>query len=112
LGQQNLFATPVRLDSDGRQLLTIAWFLPQILNWALFNAVWTGPDRSACLTTEQGGQLPAGWSGACWAFVNAKFGQFMVGRYPMDERWRVYLTAVLFVALLVPLLMPRAPFKR
>jgi general L-amino acid transport system permease protein len=109
--RQNLFATKSDTILTVVSLLTIAWFLPQILSWAIFNAVWTGPDRSVCLTTEQGGQLPAGWSGACWAFVNAKFGQFMVGRYPMDERWRVYLTAVLFVLLLVPLLMPKAPFK-
>jgi len=108
----NLFATPTDSILTIVSALALAWFLPQILNWALFNAVWTGADRTACLTTEQGGQLPAGWSGACWAFVNAKFGQFMVGRYPMDERWRIYLTAIIFVALLTPLLIPRAPYKR
>jgi general L-amino acid transport system permease protein len=53
---------------------------------------------------------PDGWSGACWAFVS-KFGQFMFGRYPLDERWRVILTAILFVGLLAPLLIPRAPYK-
>ena len=54
---------------------------------------------------------PDGWSGACWAFVRAKFAQFMFGRYPVDERWRVILTGILFVALLVPLLIPRVPYK-
>ncbi|TJW23087.1 MAG: amino acid ABC transporter permease, partial [Mesorhizobium sp.] len=47
----------------------------------------------------------------CWAFVNAKFGQFMFGRYPIDERWRPILVAILFVALLVPLLIPKVPRK-
>ena len=43
--------------------------------------------------------------------MSAKFDQFMFGRYPIEERWRVILTAVLFVALLVPLMVPKAPYK-
>ncbi len=110
--RKNLFATPVDAVLTVLALLLIAWALPQILNWLFFDAVWTGADRTACLTTEQGGQLPAGWAGACWPFVSGRFGQFMFGRYPMDQRWRVILTGVIFVALLAPLLIPRAPFKR
>ncbi|MBK3745985.1 amino acid ABC transporter permease, partial [Paraburkholderia aspalathi] len=37
--------------------------------------------------------------------------QFLYGRYPVDQRWRVNLTALLFVLLLVPLLIPRVPRK-
>ncbi len=62
-----------------------------------FNAVWTGPDRTFCATTVQGGTQPEGWSGACWAFVSAKFDQFMFGRYPLDERWRPTIVGILFV---------------
>lgn len=110
--RKNLFATPGDSLLTVLGLLVIAWALPQILNWVFFNAVWTGADRTACLTTEQGGQLPAGWSGACWPFVSGRFGQFMFGRYPVDQRWRVILTGVIFVALLAPLLIPRVPYKR
>jgi general L-amino acid transport system permease protein len=110
--RKNLFATPGDSILTVLSLLIVAWILPQILNWAIFNAVWTGADRTACLTVDQGGALPAGWSGACWAFVNAKFGQFMFGRYPLEERWRVILTAVIFVAMLAPLLIPTAPYKK
>jgi len=110
--RKNLFATPGDSILTVLSLLVVAWALPQILNWAIFNAVWTGADRTACLTVDQGGALASGWSGACWAFVNAKFGQFMFGRYPLEERWRVILTAIIFVALLTPLLIPSAPFKR
>ena len=38
---------------------------------------------------EQGGQLPAGWSGASWLRERSFPGQFMFGCHPMDERWRV-----------------------
>ena len=110
--RKNLFATPVDSVLTVLALLFVGWALPQILGWAIFNAQWTGADRTACLTVDQGGTLPAGWSGACWAFVSAKFPQFMFGRYPVDERWRVILTGIIFVALLTPLLIPRAPYKR
>jgi general L-amino acid transport system permease protein len=89
----------------------VAWVLPQVLNWAFINAQWTGPDRTVCSTVAQGGIQPDGWTGACWAFVNAKFGQFMFGTYPVEERWRPILVAILFVALLVPMLVPRVPRK-
>jgi general L-amino acid transport system permease protein len=107
----NLFATPLDTVLTLLGLLFVAYFLPPVLRWAFIDAVWTGPDRSVCATVAQGGIQPDGWSGACWAFVNAKFSQFMYGRYPVFERWRVDLTAFLFVALLVPLLIPRVPYK-
>lgn len=105
------------IGSVGDAILTIigialvAMILPQIINWAFINAQWTGPDRTVCATVAQGGIQPDGWSGACWAFVNAKFGQFMFGTYPIEERWRPIVVAILFVALLVPMLIPRIPRK-
>ncbi|RAZ90440.1 amino acid ABC transporter permease [Mesorhizobium hawassense] len=105
------------IGSVGDTVLTVLgvaivlWIVPQVINWAFINAVWTGPDRTVCTTASQGGIQPDGWTGACWAFVNAKFGQFMFGTYPIEERWRPILVAILFVALLVPMLIPRVPRK-
>ncbi|RST82785.1 amino acid ABC transporter permease [Aquibium carbonis] len=107
----NMFATPLDTVLTLLGLLLIAYTLPPFIRWAFIDAAWTGPDRSVCATIVQGGLQPDGWSGACWAFVNAKFAQFMYGRYTFGERWRVDLTAILFVALLVPLLIPRVPYK-
>lgn len=92
-------------------LLLVAYLLPPFLEWAFFSAQWWGTDRSFCATVAQGGIQPEGWSGACWAFVQAKFGQFMFGRYPIEERWRPIVVAIMFVALLVPLMIPRVPRK-
>lgn len=92
-------------------LLLVAYILPPFFEWALVNAQWTGTDRTFCATVAQGGIQPDGWSGACWAFVQAKFGQFMFGRYPIEERWRPILVGCVFVALLVPLLIPKVPRK-
>ena len=92
-------------------LAALLYFLPGLINWLFVSAVWTGSDRTACLTVEQGGQLPAGWNGACWAYVGDRFVQFMFGSYPRDELWRPLLVVAMFVGLLVPFLMPKVPRK-
>jgi general L-amino acid transport system permease protein len=109
--RKNLFATVGDTVLTFVGLIIVALVLPPLLNWAFFSAVWSGTDRAACATVAQGGVQPDGWSGACWPFIRAKFDQFMFGRYPIDERWRVMLVAVMFVALLVPLMVPKAPHK-
>jgi general L-amino acid transport system permease protein len=109
--RKNLIATPSDTILTILGIVIVAWILPQAINWAFINAQWTGPDRSVCATVAQGGIQPDGWTGACWAFVNAKFGQFMFGTYPIEERWRPILVAILFVAVLVPMLIPRVPRK-
>ncbi|WP_395447400.1 amino acid ABC transporter permease [Aminobacter sp. UC22_36] len=109
--RKNLFANPFDSVLTIIGLVVVAMIVPPLFNWAFVNAQWTGTDRTFCATVAQGGIQPDGWSGACWAFVHAKFGQFMFGRYPLEERWRVMLVAIMFVALLVPLLIPRVPRK-
>ena len=80
----------------------VVWVVPPIVRWAFVNAVWTGEGREACI-------VPG--AGACWAYVAAKFQFFMYGRYPIEERWRVDLTAILLIAGLIPMAIPRVPFK-
>jgi len=109
--RKNLIATPGDTVLTVLGVAIVAWILPQIINWAFINAQWTGPNRTACATVAQGGIQPDGWTGACWAFVNAKFGQFIFGTYPIESRWRPILVAVLLAALLVPMLIPRVPRK-
>lgn len=89
----------------------VLYLLPPAIDWLFISAVWTGVDRTACLTVDQGGQLASGWSGACWAYVGDRFEQFMFGSYPRDLLWRPLLVVGLFVALLTPLLIPRVPRK-
>ena len=74
----------------------------QVLDWALWRAVFTGEDGSVC-------RAPG--AGACWPFVTAKLQLFMYGRYPTEELWRVNLTYLLALAGLVPLMVPRVPGK-
>ncbi|PSJ61187.1 amino acid ABC transporter permease [Pseudaminobacter soli (ex Li et al. 2025)] len=109
--RKNLFASVPDTILTLVGLVIVAMILPRVIDWAFINAQWTGTDRSYCATVAQGGIQPDGWSGACWAFVGAKFQQFMFGQYPIDQRWRVMLAGAIFLALLVPLLIPSVPRK-
>ena len=99
----NLFSSPGNTVLTLLGLAFVAWALPPIIRWAFIDAVWTGEGREACI---------APGAGACWAFVKAKFGQFIYGRYPVEERWRVDLTMALLAVGLVSLAVPRIPCKR
>lgn len=109
--RSNLLATPKDVVMTVLAVAFIVWALPSMIDWLFVQSVWSGSDRSFCTTVAQGGIQPDGWSGACWAFVGDRFQQFMFGRYPLDERWRPLLVMILFVALLVPLLIPKMPYK-
>lgn len=95
------------LFPDWRQgLLTIVvlWALwqtvPPLAQWLFLDAAWRG-DREDCIAS----------SGACWAFVNARWAQFIYGFYPVEHRWRVDLSMLALVATIAVLLMPRLPHK-
>lgn len=95
--------------SVGDTILTIVGLVVAVsviwpsLQWAIFNATWAGETRDGCAANP---------NGACWSFVRANFGQFIYGRYPDPERWRVNVFFVLMAATIVPLAIPSAPFKR
>ena len=84
-------------------IVSLAW---PTVKFLFIDAVWTGSSRVDCLPETVGREV-----GACWPFVKAKFAQFMYGFYPESEQWRVNLTYALGAILLVPLLIPSAPFK-
>jgi len=100
------------LNSPTNILLTIlgvllVWFtVVPAFKFMLVDAVWHGTDRNACLAETAGHPV-----GACWPYIGAKLDQFIYGFYPVEERWRVNLTFVLAVVLLVPMLIPRLPAK-
>ena len=63
----------------------IAWVAVPLIRWALIDATWSGTTRNDCTA-----------GGACWVFIRMRFGQFMYGLYPVEERWRADLTGILF----------------
>lgn len=109
--RKNLFSTPMNCVVTIVLGSALIYCLIPLLNWLVLNAVWSGDDRKACTTVAQGGVMPDGWNGACWAFVKANFWQFIYGRYPDGDRWRVNLMAFIVVAVNLPLLIPSFPHK-
>jgi general L-amino acid transport system permease protein len=101
-----LFNSPTNILITIVSALLLWFILVPALKFALFDAVWTGKDRTACLPKNPGDVV-----GACWPFIQAKFSQFIYGFYPEPERWRVNLTFILAAILLLPLLIPRLPAK-
>src|SRR5262245_17579331 len=87
--------------------LYLVWLIvPPLIRFLLIDAVWDGASRDDCLAEKVGRQV-----GACWPFIQAKFKQLVYGFYPADQYWRPNLTFILGAALLIPLLIPRVPYK-
>jgi len=104
--RRRLFGSVLNIVLTLLSLLLIIVVVPPLLRFLIIDAVWSGTSRTDCLAETVGRPV-----GACWPFVAAKFRQFMYGFYPEAEQWRVNLTYALGVILLVPLLIPRVPYK-
>jgi general L-amino acid transport system permease protein len=104
--RRRLFGGPLNIILTLLSLLLIIVVLPPLVRFLIIDAVWTGTSRTDCLAETLGRPV-----GTCWPFIAAKFRQFMYGFYPEAEQWRVNVTYALGVILLVPLLIPRVPYK-
>ena len=101
--RENLFATKLDTALTLLCVTLIVYTLEVVFGWAIIDASFSGEDRKACLKQVQG---------ACWPFIDAKLGQFIYGRYPEMERWRVDWVFAIGALGLVPLLMPKVGWKR
>ncbi|NDV18740.1 ABC transporter permease subunit [Pseudodesulfovibrio sp. JC047] len=70
-------------------LALLAKCIPPLLSWALIDAVWSG-DPAMCTND----------SGACWAFIGAKYRILLVGTYPPELLWRPIASALLFAGVI------------
>ena len=98
--RENLFSSWTNAALTVAALWLVWQLVSTLLSWGVLHATWQGRDGSDC---HEGG--------ACWPFVNAWLGQFLYGRYPDPERWRVNLTYALAAAGLAPLMVPQVPGK-
>ena len=99
--RQNLFSSPLNIILTILGVSIIYIVADAILGWAVFGAVWSG-------TVEDCRAVSA----ACWPYIEAKWGQLIYGRYPLEERWRVDLTWGLGLLAMIPMLIPSVPFKK
>ncbi|HUC51049.1 MAG TPA: amino acid ABC transporter permease [Xanthobacteraceae bacterium] len=84
--RENLFSSPLNIALTVICAAFLAWAIPPLLRFFLFDAVWTGDNREVCLATPDHPD-----PGACWAYIHAWFSYFVYGFYPQAARWRVDL---------------------
>jgi general L-amino acid transport system permease protein len=100
--RRNLFGSLGSTVGTLVALVLLYVVLRPILEWAIFTANFqAGTSRADCVHP-----------GACWTMVRARFGQFMYGFYPQEQRWRVDLTFILLVIGTAGLLIERVPGKK
>src|ERR1700730_14588399 len=84
--RENLFSSPFNIALTAICLAFLAWVIPPLLRFFVFNAIWSAENREACLASPDNPD-----PGACWAYIRVWFSYFVYGFYPRAERWRVYL---------------------
>jgi len=100
----NLLSTPFNIVLTILIVLLLAWVADELAKFLIFNAVWSGTDRNACLESIQHREI-----GACWPFVWERWSYFVYGSYPIPQRWRVDLFFVMLAVGVVWLLWLEAP---
>ncbi len=101
--RENLLGSPFNIVLTVISVYLLYLIVPGVLNWAIFDAVFTAGSREECRAIAQG---------ACWALADVRFGQFIYGFYPEELRWRVDLAFIMFLLALLPVLWDKTPYRK
>jgi general L-amino acid transport system permease protein len=82
--RENLFSSPFNIALTLICVAFLAWIVPPLLRFFVFDAIWSADSREACLASPDNPQ-----PGACWAYIRVWFSYFVYGFYPQGQRWRV-----------------------
>lgn len=88
--RENLFSSILNSATTLAIIALLVYYIPPIIDWAILSANWGGVTEDACVK-----------DGACWTFINAWSYQFFYGSYPGEEVWRINLTMLLLVAVII-----------
>ncbi|MGL4240873.1 MAG: amino acid ABC transporter permease [Beijerinckiaceae bacterium] len=102
--RENLLSSPFNIAMTVIAALLLYWIFMPLLSFTVFNAVWAGSDREACIITESRPVV-----GACWPFISERLQYFIYGSYPLEERWRPTIFFGLLVVSVVWVLWLNAP---
>ena len=99
--RQNLFSTWYNALLSVLALYIVYLIVPPLIQWAFIDSYLSGDTREACVDRE----------GACWVFIKVWFWQFVYGRYPIDERWRIDVAFIILILAAIPLFIRRFKWK-
>ena len=114
--RKNLLASPGDIVLTVIGILFVILVAPPVYDFLIGSAVWVAENGEVC-------RDPA--VGACWAYIWDRLDFFVYGFYPVDPRfadqpgilavllgyWRINLVFLVGLLLLVPLLLPKVPYK-
>jgi len=83
--RRRFFATPLQAVMSLICLAILAFIVWKLLNWAVFQAVFT---------TSGGPEACQAAAGACWSVIAARWRIILFGLYPYEEQWRSALACV------------------
>lgn len=101
--RENLFSSPANIVMTIVSLFLLYKIIPGAVNWAFFDATFVAADRNECRALN---------TGACWAFISKRLELFTFGFYPEAERWRVWLSFILLVIVVVGVLWEKCPLRK
>ena len=99
--RQNLFSSVSNTVLTLVAIYLLSLAIPAILDWVFLSSQLSGDTRFDCKV-----------EGACWAWIDQRFGQFLFGFYPAGERWRVVIAFILLFPALIPWLTHGIPGQR
>jgi general L-amino acid transport system permease protein len=102
--RKNLFSSPLNTFLTILSLYVIWVLVSNVFEWAILNAVWEAETRRECLDK-------VGLAGACWAGVTHWMKNFIYGRYPDAEVWRINLGFGILILWMAPFWFPRVTGK-
>ena len=105
--RKNLFSTPLNILLTLLGIILIWLTLSPLLEWVVFESIWTANSRKDCWE-----KMTSPGAGACWAFIQNRFSLFIYGFYPEVERWRVNLSFVLLIVAVIPILFDKTPKRK
>ena len=100
---KNLFSSWINTILTLTSIYIIFILVKGLWIWGITEAVWVAQSRRECFDISI--------DGACWAGVILWMDNFFYGRYTRLELWRVNLGAVILVAWMAPMWMPRVKDK-
>jgi len=109
--RRNLFGGPFDTILTILGGALIFWIAYNFVEYALINAVWTANSYRECLDHVLPNGQKVGHDGACWAGVGVWMNQYIYGRYPDEEQWRILLGLAILVAWLLPFWLPKVEAK-
>lgn len=105
--RDNLFSSVTNTLLTLIGLYVIYAIVPAFIQWAFIDSVVVGAEsRKECLA------IMGDERGACWSFVYRRWGQFLYGFYPIEERWRVNVAFILVAATIAIVLLEKLRAKK